>query len=330
MIHWQIEAIRLDLKYTWKLSRNATDYKINNIITISDGKFSGKGEVAPNIRYNETPEGMLSAFELFMAHAPGNVNSMPELTELLSTLALPNALRFGIESAYVHYLSNKQGISVAKFLGITAPQTVATSFSLPIMPADEITSFYHTHNLARFQRLKLKVNAESAHELMQALSKVSSQPLIVDANEGWKDPEELIRFLNELKSYPIDIIEQPMPAGMEAEYVHVKKHSPFLLVADESVCHHADFETLQHQFHGINMKLMKAGGYLNGLQLLNEARRYNMHTMVGCMIETSLGISSAMFLCKDVEFVDLDGFMIVKHEPFGMVKEERGELEVRS
>jgi L-Ala-D/L-Glu epimerase len=118
-----------------------------------------------------------------------------------------------------------------------------------------------------------------------------------------------------------------MPAGMDDEYMYVKKQSPFLLVADESVCDHADFGELKHQFHGINMKLMKAGGYINGLRLLNEAVKHNMHTMVGCMIETSLGISSAMNLCAGVEFVDLDGFMIVKDEPFGLIRETNGTLE---
>jgi L-alanine-DL-glutamate epimerase-like enolase superfamily enzyme len=328
MINWQIEALRLELKYTWKLSRNATTFKINNIITVGDGTYTGKGEVAPNIRYNETPEGMLSSFALFTQQAPEQVNSIEELTDLLNGLSLPNALRFGIESAYVHYTCNKKGISVTDFLGIKPPSPLTTSFSLPIMPADEVATFYRTHHLSRFKRLKLKVNAEYAHDLLQALSAVTSQPLIVDANEGWTNPEELITFLHELKTYNIDVIEQPMPAGMEAEYVHVKKHSPFLLIADESVCHHADFEALQHQFHGINMKLMKAGGYINGLRLLNGAVKHKMHTMVGCMIETSLGISSAMNLCAGIEFVDLDGFMIVKDEPFGLVKEHNGELVV--
>jgi L-Ala-D/L-Glu epimerase len=326
MINWQIEAITLELKYTWKLSRNATTFKVNNIITVGDGKHQGKGEVAPNIRYNETPELMLSEFERFIQASPENLVTIEELNELLSSLSLPNALRFGIESAFVHYISNQNGITVTDFLGIQHPLKVSTSFSLPIMPADEVAAFYRTHNLARFKRLKLKVNAEHAHDLLQALTAVSPQPLIVDANEGWTNPEELIAFMQELKPYNIDAIEQPMPAGMEAEYVNVKKHSPFLLIADESVCHHADFHTLQHQFHGINMKLMKAGGYLNGLRLLNEAVKHDMHTMVGCMIETSLGISSAMNLCAGVEFVDLDGFMIVKDEPFGLVKEDQGEL----
>ncbi len=326
MLNWQIEALRLELKYTWKLSRNATDFKINNIVTVGDEKATGKGEVAPNIRYNETPELMLSEFDRFIKASPQHIQNINELTELLNALALPNALRFGIESAYIHFLCNQQNTSICEYLKIEQPTTVATSFSLPIMPADEIASFYHTHHLARFSRLKLKVNAEYAHDLLQALTKVTNQPLIIDANEGWKNPEALINFLHELKAYNIDIIEQPMPAGMDDEYEHVKKHSPFLLIADESVCHHANFETLQHQFHGINMKLMKAGGYINGLRLLQEARKNGMHTMVGCMIETSLGISSAMHLCHQVAFTDLDGFMIIKNKPFNLIKEDNGLL----
>lgn len=328
MITWQIEQIKLNLKYTWKLSRNATDFKLNNIITVGDGKHKGKGEVAPNIRYNETPELMLSEFERFANVAPSTCIHIEEFTLLLDSLKLPNALRFGIESAYIHFRCAQSGESVCDYLGIQHPTKIATSFSLPIMPADEIAAFYKQHHLERFTRLKLKVNAEYAHDLLQALSKVTRQPLIIDANEGWKNPDELLSFLHELTPYNIDIIEQPMPAGLDAEYVYVKKQSPFLLIADESVCDHADFDTLKHQFHGINMKLMKAGGYINGLRLLNEAVKHNMHTMVGCMIETSVGISSAMNLCAGVEFIDLDGFLIIKDEPFGIIEENEGQLRV--
>jgi L-alanine-DL-glutamate epimerase-like enolase superfamily enzyme len=328
MITWQIEQIKLNLKYTWKLSRNATDFKLNNIITVGDGKHNGKGEVAPNIRYNETPELMLSEFERFANVAPSTCIHIEEFTELLDSLKLPNALRFGIESAYIHFRCVQSGESVCDYLGIQHPTIIATSFSLPIMPADEIAAFYKQHHLERFTRLKLKVNAEYAHDLLQALSKVTRQPLIIDANEGWKNPDELLSFLNELTPYNIDIIEQPMPAGLDAEYTYVKKQSPFLLIADESICNHANFEQLKHQFHGINMKLMKAGGYINGLRLLNEAVKHNMHTMVGCMIETSLGISSAMNVCAGVKFIDLDGFLSIKDEPFGIIEENKGQLRV--
>ena len=327
-LNWQIEQLTLQLKYTWKLSRNATDFKLNNIITVGDKTHIGKGEVAPNIRYNETPELMLSEFERFLTIAPTTCIQIEALTELLDSLKLPNALRFGIESAYIHFRCAQIGETVCDYLGIQPPLDVATSFSLPIMPADEVVKFYKRYDLSRFKRIKLKVEAETAHEMLQALSKVSNQPLIIDANESWKDADALLSFLHELKPYNIDALEQPMPAGMDDAYVYVKTKSPFLLMADESVCDYADFDVLKNQFHGINLKLMKAGGYMNGLHLLNEAVKHQMHAMVGCMIETSLGISSAINLCAGIEFVDLDGFMIVQDEPFKMVKEENGILRV--
>lgn len=326
MLNWQYTQIKLDLKYTWKLSRNATDFKINTIVSVDDGQYAGKGEVAPNIRYNETPELVAMQFELFIKQSPQHINDLNELQTLLDSLKPCNALRFGIESAYVHYWCHKHNQEVCTFLGIQKPMSLATSFSLPIMPTNEIAAFYEQYQLNRFSRLKLKVNAEQSHELLSTLCGITKQPLIVDANEGWKNPDELIRFLETLKPYPIDIIEQPMPAGMVEEYKLVKKHSPFPLVADESMCDHADFEELKWQFHGVNMKLMKAGGYVNGLRLLNEAVKHHMRTMVGCMIETTLGISSAMNLCSGIEFTDLDGFMIIKNEPYQLVKEENGKL----
>lgn len=326
MLQWTLQHIRLDLKYTWKLSRNATDYKTNQLIEVRDGSVQGKGEVAPNIRYGETPENIELAFQLFVQHAPTEWIPIDAFDVLLQSLKLPNALRFGIESAYVHAYAAREKVAVSRLLKLEPMQAIETSFSLPIMPVAEIATFYERHQLHRFRRLKLKVSADTAHDLLEALMQVSNQPLIVDANEGWKDPDALIVFLQSLRNYPIDIIEQPMPADMGDAYQYVKPKSPFPIFADESVCDHADFTLLKHQFHGINMKLMKAGGYQNGIRLLNEARQHGMQTMVGCMVETSLGISCAMRLCHNVPFVDLDGFLIIKDEPFGLVAEAGGVL----
>ena len=326
MLNWQIEQIKLELKYTWKISRNASDFKLNSIITAGSGKYKGIGEVAPNIRYNETPEIIQTEFHRFIKSQPEKIHDLHDLTSLLDELKLPNALRFGIESAYIHYLCHADRTDIYTFLGIQNPRKVSTSFSLPIMKVSEIEKFYSDNNLQRFSKLKIKVNAETAGELLYELNRISKQPLIIDGNETWKNPDEVLTFMQSLKPYNIAIIEQPMPSSMVDEYIYLKPKSPFTLVADESICADADFEKLKTQFHGVNMKLMKAGGYLNGLRILNEAVKHGMHTMVGCMVETSLGISSAFHLCAGIEFADLDGFLIVKDEPFGLVKEHDGVL----
>jgi L-alanine-DL-glutamate epimerase-like enolase superfamily enzyme len=147
---------------------------------------------------------------------------------------------------------------------------------------------------------------------------------LVDANEAWKDPETLLRFMEGLTPFHIEFVEQPLPSTMVDEYLYLKPRSPYTLMADESICADADFESLKKQFHGVNMKLMKAGGYRNGIRLLKEAKQHGLKTMVGCMVETTLGMQGAWHLCALSDYADLDGYLVIKDEPFGMLKEEDG------
>ena len=106
--------------------------------------------------------------------------------------------------------------------------------------------------------------------------------------------------------------------------MYLKKYSPFVLFGDESITDEADFMLLPKMFDGINVKLMKAGGYLNAVRLLKEAKKAGMKTMIGCMVETTLAISSGLNLCALADYADLDSFLVVKNEPFGLVREEGG------
>ncbi len=325
-LNWTIEEQQLELKYTWKISRNASDFKINFFVKVGDGNSEGTGEVAPNTRYHETPEIIRARFAEFTKGITGPFESIAALCIYLDTCALPNALRFGIESAYLHYLCKNKNTSIYQILNIQAPQRIYTSFTLPIMETGAIAEFITNNSLSRFKYIKIKVNQQNGLETIKEISRLMPQPLMVDANEDWTDVEAMIRFMEEVKNLNILFIEQPLPAALNDEYLHLKKHSPFELIADESIIANADFDLLKKQFHGINMKLMKAGGYLNGLALLNTARQHGMKTMIGCMVETSLGISSAMHLCHGIDYIDLDGSLILKDEPFGLLNEVEGEL----
>ncbi len=326
MLHWQIEKVLLELKYTWKISRNASDEKINLVVEVADGDFKGLGEAAPNIRYNETPEELIKQFEEFRSHKSEEITSLDQLTDCLSQLTVSNALRFAIESAFVHYISSKERKSVFKFLEVGEPVPGSTSYSIPIMEIGEMKDFYNQNQLHRFPFIKIKVNAETGSEAIKYVSRFCSQPLIIDANEAYTDVEACIYFFEKIKKKKVEFIEQPMPASMIEESVYLKKYSPFNLFADESITHEADFSVLRKMFDGINVKLMKAGGYYNGIRLLREAKENNMQTMIGCMVETTLGISSAMNLSSLADYVDLDSFLLLKKEPFGLVEETNGEL----
>jgi len=326
MIAWQIQERIFSLKYNWRISRNNSTEKNNFFVTIAEKNISGTGEAAPNIRYNETHEALRSEWTRFIAAVPESCGDIHELGILLESLNLPNALRFAIESAYVHFYCKRTGISVFEFLGLSPAKHIKTAFSLPIMPAEDIKGFIEENNLFRFPVLKLKVNRENAAELVNVVAGIYKSHLRIDANESFQTPDECLKFMKEIQGLPVEFVEQPLPAGMEDEYMFLKKHTTLPLMADESVLDKPDFNSLQKQFHGVNMKLMKAGGYLNGMRILKEARNKGMKTMIGCMVESTLGISSAMYLCVLVDYVDLDGFLIIKDEPFGLVNENNGEL----
>lgn len=326
MVTWTIEDKVLKLRYNWKISRNESVTKHNLFLTVSDGIRSGSGEVAPNIRYGETPQLVKDQFDFFLKSGATAIKSLDDLQNLLNFTRICNSLRFGIESAYIHYLSKIQNLPVYAFLGLDEPRDTSTAYTLPIMQIGEIQAFYKHHQLERFKYLKLKINSENGFDLLKEVRKLSGQSIMIDANESWEDVEELIKFLEKIKKDNIVFVEQPLPFNFEEEYKYLKLKSSFDIFADESITDKADFPKLKEQFHGINMKLMKSGGYLNGIRLLRDAKRHGLKTMIGCMVETSLGISSAINLCSLTDYIDLDGFFVIDNEPFNLITEKKGQL----
>jgi L-alanine-DL-glutamate epimerase-like enolase superfamily enzyme len=331
MLDWSIRPLELPLRFTWKISRNASDAKTNLLVRVADAGAAGWGEAAPNVRYGESPELLLTQFEQLLRAGLPQVRELPELTALLEAAQPAHALRFAVESAYVHYLARRRGQSVPALLGVPAPlPAVGTAFTLPIMAPGEVAGFIERYGLARFPLLKVKVNQELGLDLLAEVARLlPGRPVLVDGNEAWTDADALLGFMEAVQALPglnVQLLEQPLPAALAADYRYLRPRSPWPLIADESVTDQADFHDIARQFHVLNMKLMKAGGYLNGVRLLNEARAHGLRTMIGCMVETSLGIWSALQLSALCEICDLDGLLIVREEPFGLVQEAGGRL----
>lgn len=320
-----LEKIHLDLKVNWKLSRNQTTFKENFIVHLENQFGHFRSEIAPNIRYGETPEKILEQFEVWHDHGHiSKIHNVKELVESLDHKPLFHSLRFGLESVFLSSFARKEGESLSEFLKLPRPVAVETSFSMPIIPVGEIADYLAP--IARFKSLKIKVSAETAVDMLAEIKKYTTVKLRVDANEGWKDLDAFLRFEETLKGMNIELIEQPFPSSMQHEYRELKKRTAYKLLADESIEDVGDFGDLAHQFHAVNIKLMKTGSLLKARDLILEANRHQMQAMMGCMIETSIGISYGMLFGGMVEYVDLDGFLLVKDEPFKLVNENNGTL----
>ena len=312
-----IERVQLPLNVIWKIARNASTEKINLIVTLRDGEYKAQSEVAPNVRYGETPEIIESEFAEFQKLAETNYLSA------LDAKAWKHSLRFALESAFVSLSAKKKQQSLKDYLGASGDLTVATSMSIPIMDPSEIEKYLAP--LHRFSSFKIKVNQDSAWEMVKEVARVApAKKLRIDGNEGWTDLANYLAFEKKLKGLPIEFIEQPFPADRKDMYRELHAQTPYIIMADESIEDTDNLVELQSMFRAVNIKLMKTGSLLKGRDFLIRARQLGFKTMIGCMVETGLGISYALHLAPWIDWADLDGFILIKNDPFPLVKEQKG------
>jgi L-alanine-DL-glutamate epimerase-like enolase superfamily enzyme len=323
MFTYHIE--KLSLKKTWKLSRNSSDIKENFILKLNDCL----SEIAPNIRYGETLELVSEELEIaksFFEQASDLDHINSQLEEFQKKYKISNSTRFGLESLLIHDLVKRLNISIYDLFNLAIPLSRATSYSLPIMESNELSEYLALNE--QFDFYKIKVNEENAISVVKEIQSLTSNKLRIDANEGFTSCDSVLSFLNEVNCKNIEFLEQPLPAHLVSEQLKLYQLSPIPLMADESILDKDNLEELSKMFHMVNIKLMKAGGYIKAIKQLNKARLLGMKTMIGCMIETSVGISCAMRLNTLADFVDLDGSLLLKNDPFSYIKEEAGILSI--
>jgi len=162
-------------------------------------------------------------------------------------------------------------------------------------------------------KYKIKLGTNEDIEIIKELRKHTNATFRVDANCGWT-PEETLQNSKELKKLNVEFIEQPLPAedwdGMK--YLFDKSELP--LIADESCIKESDVLKCVNHFHGVNIKLMKCGGYTPALRMIETARNYQLKTMVGCMTESSVGIAGVGQLAPLLDYIDMDGFILLSED----------------
>jgi L-Ala-D/L-Glu epimerase len=149
----------------------------------------------------------------------------------------------------------------------------------------------------------------------------------VDANEAFS-PEEAVEVVTELKDIGVGMIEQPVPASAVPESFQKVTEAafPVPVISDESTVTAGDVPGLAGSVSGVNVKLAKCGGIRRALEMIHTARAHGMLVMLGCMVETSLGISAAAQISGLVDFVDLDGAMLLAYDPYSGPIYENGRI----
>ena len=172
---------------------------------------------------------------------------------------------------------------------------------------------------------KIKLGMEDDIEIIRAIREISDSIFRVDANCAWS-ADETIEKSNVLKELGVEFIEQPMHPDLILEMKRVKSKSVLPLIADEDCLIESDVEKCAGKFDGINIKLMKCGGLTPARRMIENARKLGLKVMVGCMTESSVGISAISQLAALIDYVDMDGNLLIKSDVAEGVKLIAGEI----
>jgi L-alanine-DL-glutamate epimerase-like enolase superfamily enzyme len=298
--------VRLELAETFVISRESQDTADVVQVELRDGEHVGWGEAAPIGRYDQTAE---SALAFLQEHTREPVEETLARTE-------EPAARAALDAALHDLRARAAGQPAWRFLGAgrTGPPT---SWTIWLGDPDGMARrAEQTARQSRFRRLKLKLGAGDGLDVarVQAVRAVTALPLQVDVNEYWT-LDQALDALPELESLGVQYCEQPLPEGDPAGQ-ELKRRSPLPIYVDED-CHTlADVDRCAEIAHGITIKLAKAGGVTEALRMVQRARELGLGVMLGCMIESGLGIAAGCLVAPLCDHVDLDGNLLLRHDPW--------------
>jgi L-alanine-DL-glutamate epimerase-like enolase superfamily enzyme len=303
--------VTLRLAETFVISRSAQDTAEVVHVELEHDGVTGHGEAAPIDRYGESAASALAYVE---EHADRLGDDPFALDEILDRLPLEEfAARAAIDAALHDLCGRLVDLPVWRLLGL-ARWGPPTSWTIWLGDPDDMARRAEQVR-GRFRRLKLKLGAGDGLDVERVVSvrSVADVPLQVDVNEAWSLAEAL-EALPRLAELGVEYCEQPLPAGDPAG-ADLRRRSPLPIYLDED-CHTlGDVAACAERAHGVNVKLAKSGGIREAVRIAHAARALGLGVMLGCMIESGLGISAGAQIASLCDHVDLDGNLLLAEDP---------------
>lgn len=315
------KPITLTLETPFRIAYGTSMVRHNVLVRLTDGDVAGWGEAAPVRQHHESQAGVLE----YLGALPPLPEDPFHVEDLLA--ALPPGSQSGraaVDLAAHDLMGKRLGVPLYRLFGLDPTRAPRTSFTLGLGSVQEVRAKAQAA-AERFSILKLKLDGDEAHclALVRAVRDATDARLVADANCAWT-LDQARRLLPALADLGLEWIEQPLPEDDLEGLCRLHAGSPLPIFADEPVRTARDIVRLASCVDGVNIKLMKAGGVREALRMVAVARAHDLQVMIGCMVETSVGITAAAHLAPLADWADLDGTLLITDDPFAGVRVEAG------
>jgi L-alanine-DL-glutamate epimerase-like enolase superfamily enzyme len=309
----KIHTFDLPLRHVFTISRGSVSVQPTLIVELTDGTHSGYGEATTNAYYGATLERMSEALEALRPKLASIDQIEPEQLwqQVSARLHDHTFAQCALDEAAHDLWGKQQGVPLTQLWGLNTADCPFSNFTIGIDTIE--TMIEKMREVPDWPIYKIKLGTAGDLEIIRQLRKATSATFRVDANCGWT-AEETIHNSHELKTLGVEFIEQPLPADDQEGNRLVFQQSVLPIIADESCVQEADVSRCQEQFHGINIKLVKCGGITPARRMIQHARELDLRVMIGCMTESTVGISAIAQLLPLLDYVDMDGAALLAQD----------------
>ena len=245
------------------------------------------------------------------------------LSDLDQKIERNYSAKAAIDMALHDLVAKKLNVPLYKLLGLDGKKPLVTSYTIAIDTPEKMRE--KTKEAKGFLVYKVKMGVEGDMEMVKAVREATDAKIRVDANAGWSLNQALDK-IEQLNALDIEFIEQPIDPADKAGLKKIKEKSEIPIIIDEWLMTAKDIPNFLGICDGINIKLAKCGGIREALRMIHVARAHGLKVMLGCMIESSVGIAAAAHLGSLADYLDLDGNLLVTNDPYQGIKLDKGKL----
>lgn len=300
----------LPLKHTFTITHESRNIQPTLIVELKNGEFTGFGEATETPYYGITIDKLIAQLEAVREEIETyNLEDPSEFWHKMASQLLdshPFAL-CALDCAAWDLFAKMKGKKLYEVWGLDVSNNIITDYTIGI---DSVEKMVEKLKELPFPLYKIKLGTEKDIEIISALRKHTDAVFRVDANTAWT-AQQTIKNASKLKELGVEFIEQPLKANDWAGMAEVYEYSELPIIADESCILEEDVEKCAGYFHGVNIKLMKCGGLTPALRMIEKAKTLGLKTMVGCMTESTIGCSAIAHLLPLLDYVDMDGPLLV-------------------